>query len=100
LLDGLKQLCENYGCTVVLSTATHPAFDAIPIFSKVPAEEIVPLPKRYFQALKRVDYDIDINTPKSWAEVAGIIRSEHQSLTIVNTKIDALALLDAVTHPN
>ena len=100
ILDGLRELCTNYGATVVLSTATQPAFDAIPIFAKLEAREIVPSPERHFQALERVDYEWRIDEPLRWDEIAGLMRAESQALAILNTKKDALALLDALDDPD
>ena len=96
ILDGLKQLCTNYGTTVVLSTATQPAFESIPAFSDLAAREIVPDATRWFAALKRVAYDWRVANQMSWFEVAELLRGERQSLAVVNTKKDALALLDAL----
>lgn len=100
ILDGLRELCTNYGSTVVLSTATQPAFDAIPVFAELEAQEIVPAPERHFQALKRVDYDWRIDKPLSWDEAAVFMREDSQALAILNTKKDALALLDALSDPD
>lgn len=100
ILDGLRELCANYGSTVVLSTATQPAFDAIPVFEKLEAREIVPAPERHFQILKRVDYDWRVDEPLSWDEAASFMWEESQALAILNTKKDALALLDALDDPN
>lgn len=95
ILDALRTLCEHYGATVVLSTATQPAFEAIPEFAGAEAHEIVPQPERWFEQLRRVDYKRP-DTRLSWEEVADLMRDEPQALAIVNTKRDALALLDAV----
>jgi CRISPR-associated endonuclease/helicase Cas3 len=98
ILDGLKELCAHYGTTVVISTATQPAFESIPAFGDVAkdAPEIVPNPARYFDLLKRVIYDWRLERPLAWEEVAELMRGERQALAIVNTKKDALALLDAL----
>jgi CRISPR-associated endonuclease/helicase Cas3 len=80
----------------VLSTATQPAYEAVPIFARVQAQEIVPDPKRFFDVLKRVRYEWRQETPLSWQEVADLLRGENQALCIVNTKQDALDLLDAL----
>lgn len=95
ILDGLRQLCANYGATVVLSTATQPAFESIPAFD-LPAREIVPDAARWFTALRRVAYDWRVQQPLSWPELAELMRAEPQALAVVNTKKDALALLDAL----
>ncbi len=100
MLDALRELCTHYGSTVVLSTATQPAFDAIPIFSELAAREIVPEPERHFRALKRVAYDWRIDAPLSWEATADLMREASQALAILNTKKDALALLDALNDPD
>jgi CRISPR-associated endonuclease/helicase Cas3 len=100
ILDGLRELCTNYGSTVVLSTATQPAFDAIPAFKRLETREIVPAPERHFQALKRVDYEWRVDEPLCWEKAASLMRKDSQVLAILNTKKDALALLDALNDPN
>lgn len=99
-LDALRELCLNYGASVVLSTATQPAFESIPPFRDIPAREIVPNPGQFFSALKRVNYEWLIHSPVSWADVAEIMHREEQALAILNTKGDALALLDALEDEN
>ncbi len=99
-LDALRQLCDNYGSTVVLSTATQPAFEEIPEFTQVPAREIVPDAPRHFAALKRVTYEWRIERSLEWGEVAELMHEESQALAVVNTKRDALALLEAIDDPD
>ena len=99
-LDALAQLAAHYGTTVVLSTATQPAFEAIPAFRQVAATEIVPEPGRYFDALRRVSWEWRSDSPLSWLRVAEIMRGERQALAVVNTKRDALNLLDALADPD
>ena len=104
ILEVVQQLVDHYGVTVVLSTATQPSLvdSGSPYLNGLRGEkirgEIVPNPPRYFQALKRVAYDC----PKeawSWERVAQEMAAEPQCLTVVNTKKDALALLDALNDP-
>jgi CRISPR-associated endonuclease/helicase Cas3 len=99
ILDALKQLTAHYGTTVVLSTATQPAFESIPLLRDVQAREIVPDPKRWFDALRRVEYDWRTRQAISWDEIAQLLRAERQALAVLNTKKDALALLDALGDP-
>ena len=99
ILDMLGQLCQHYGTTVVISTATQPAFDAIPSFASVRATDIVPNPSRHFAMLRRASYEWRVDPPLSWDEVAALMRSESQALAVVNTKKDAFALLDALNDP-
>ena len=96
ILDVLKELTENYGATVVLSTATQPAFQSIRQFADVPATEIVPEYRKHFQTLKRVDYQWNTDSPATWDETAEMMRESPQALAVVNTRKDALSLLDAL----
>ena len=100
ILDGLRQLTRDYGASVVLSTATQPAFDLIKEFREVEAHEIVPDHKRHFATLRRVEYEWLTDLPKEWQEVAGWMREEHSALAIVNTKRHAMELLDALDDPD
>ena len=95
-LDVLSRLVDTYGSTVVLSTATQPSFEAIPSFKDVTATEIVSQYRDHFAVLRRVSYECKTDRPLEWSEVADVMRSEHQCLAIVNTKADALDLIDAL----
>ncbi len=98
-LEMLHDLVKHYGVTVVLSTATPPAFDVLPVFAGVQATDIIPDPSRLYRALQRVTYETRLEARHSWDEVADWLREERQALAIVNTKADALALLDALDDP-
>jgi CRISPR-associated endonuclease/helicase Cas3 len=100
ILHVLRQLVSHYGASVVLSTATQPAFDTIQEFKGLEATEIVPDSQRYFEALRRVDYEWRVEQPVSWAEVAAEMTKETQALAVVNTRKDALGLLDALGDPD
>jgi CRISPR-associated endonuclease/helicase Cas3 len=96
----LRELVRRYGVTVVLCTATQPALDEkskyLEGFESV--EDIVP-PERaaeHFRTLRRVEYE----TPRerwSWDEVAWQLLDaspEKQAMVVLNTRKDALALLE------
>ncbi|GAB4430040.1 MAG: hypothetical protein OHK0015_14720 [Chloroflexi bacterium OHK40] len=100
ILDGLRELCAHYGATVVLSTATQPAFTGIRELADVPAYPIVPDAERWFTALKRVDYVWQHRQALNWHEVADQLRGASQALAVVNTKGDALSLLGALGDPD
>lgn len=99
MLDVLRELCLHYGSTVVLSTATQPAFEALAPIRDLNAREIVPNPEKHFEALKRVEYDWRQRSPMSWDQVAELMENETQALAICNTKQDALDLMDALDDP-
>ncbi|RJQ29548.1 MAG: CRISPR-associated helicase Cas3' [Peptococcaceae bacterium] len=101
ILDVLRELTENYGVSVVLCTATQPALDDSPYLKGLRnVREIVPEPGRYFSLMKRVHYEIPAITEKwSWEQAASRMLEARQCLAVVNTKKDALALLDALNDP-
>lgn len=102
IVDGLTQLCTNYRASVVISTATQPAFEVIPEFKSLKSVEIVPDYTQYFEALKRVEYEWRLDQKLTWEEVAAIMLEEPsgQALVVVNTKKDARALLRAIGANN
>jgi CRISPR-associated endonuclease/helicase Cas3 len=85
----------GYGATVVLSTATQPAFQAIPTFKGLPIREIVPNYPEHFARLQRVAYK-RIEDPLSWEELAEKVRKRCQIMVVLNTRRDALKLLEAL----
>jgi len=97
-LDALRHLVDHYGTTVVFSTATQPAFELserVPEFKGVKVQEIVPNFERHFAALQRVRYQYE-NDPFTWGQLADAIRGQPQVLVVLNTRKDALALLDEI----
>lgn len=97
-LAALHELMEGYGATVVLSTATQPALTRTGGF---PAEEalegareIAPDPAALFAALKRVEVR-DVG-PMDDAALADRLRGAEQVLCIVDNRMQARALFDAI----
>jgi len=99
IVDALADLTVNYGTTVVISTATQPAFDVIPEFARVKATDIITNPRPLFRGLSRVHYDWRTKDTMTWDQVAHLMRLEPQILTVVNTKPDAHSLLAALGDP-
>jgi CRISPR-associated endonuclease/helicase Cas3 len=98
ILDVLQDLVEHYSVSVVLCTATQPALQDGPYLKGLSnIREIVPDPPRYFAALRRVHYTLPAADERwDWERVAVEMRNTAQCLAIVNTKPDALQLLDAL----
>jgi CRISPR-associated endonuclease/helicase Cas3 len=101
VLDGLRTLVLEYGCSVVLCTATQPAYERIPHLSRLGGldpQEIVPEYPRHFEALRyRVRYEL-CSEPLSWTDLAAEVgaRDKSQVLVVLNSRRDAMALLDAL----
>lgn len=99
MLDVLQRLVRNYHTTVLLCTATQPAFDGNPYLKGIdePINEVIAEPELLYSRLKRVEYEIPALEEKwSWERVAGEMRASEQALAVVNTRSDALALLEAL----
>ncbi len=101
ILDALRCLIDEWGTTVVLCSATQPAVgDADRAGAALPGvREIVQSPEDHFRTLQRVQYVVP-EEPWSWSRVAEEMRSSPTVLAIVNTRADALDLLDALDDPS
>jgi len=98
ILDGLCTLVEDYGVSVVFSTATQPAFERghhLTEFSELDVHEIVEDYPAHFTQLRRVTYERHPN-PMTWEDLADEIRPLDQVLVVVNRRKDALALVDTI----
>ncbi len=91
ILDMLRRLVDDYGVTVVLSSATQPEFWALPQFGDLPVSDLVDAPARLAERLRRVRWGWR-REPLSWPEVARELAERPQVLTVVNTVADAEAL--------
>jgi CRISPR-associated endonuclease/helicase Cas3 len=102
ILDALRQLVAHYHVSVVLCTATQPALEDSPYLKGLPdVREITPQPARLFAELgDRVQYQLPhAGETWTWSRVAEETSRAEQVLAVVNTKNDALALLDALQDP-
>jgi CRISPR-associated endonuclease/helicase Cas3 len=97
-MDVLRTLVEDYGVTLVLSTATQPALEEAPYlkeFVGIELNEIVPGYSKHFEVLRRVDYYIR-NEPISLIEMAAELHNQPQVMVILNTREDAKKLFSAL----
>ncbi len=104
-LATLSHLSKRYGTTVVLSTATQPAFCQLD--DKVRAlgtsgwapREIVPESLRLFERSRRVSVGWPRRDEKAtWRDIADRLTSERQSVCIVNLKRHAVDLARQVNE--
>ena len=94
-LRTIKLLCTQYGCSVVFSTATQPAFDKRPGLSWNP-REIVRDPGAMFLATRRVCYDWRIESPTPLEQIAQEVADVPQACVIVNLRAHARKLYQLV----
>jgi len=93
----LDELVRNYGCSIVLCTATQPALAAPRFkggFVLSKESELAPDPATLAQALKRVTLAIK-NEPLADTELVKEIAAVDQALVIVNSRKHALDLYKA-----
>ena len=81
----LRRLVADYGCTVVLCTATQPDLSA---FRLTGATELAPDVDGLYAALRRVDYRL-LGRMEDWPTLADRIAQEQGALCVVNTRQDA-----------
>jgi len=96
ILDALNELQKNYGCSIVLSTATQPALEArqsLPQGLKA-VREIISQPALLMAQLSRVTYHwpkLD-DPPSAWDDIAAQMAEESQVLAVVHRRKDAREL--------
>ena len=97
-LAALRELTQAYGASVVLCTATQPGLTRAEGFPAAEAlegvREIAPDPPRLYRVLKRVEVR-DIGGQDD-AALAARMRDAPQVLTIVDNRIQARRLFDAI----
>ncbi|KMY68404.1 hypothetical protein AAU61_01590 [Desulfocarbo indianensis] len=92
-LEALRELAGNYGCSVVLCTATQPVLSDADTFKKaaVHPREIAPDPAGLYQEFRRVEvskHDGQLGND----ELARHLAAEERVLCIVNTRAQAREL--------
>ncbi|MCJ2543095.1 CRISPR-associated helicase Cas3' [Synechococcus bigranulatus str. 'Rupite'] len=99
ILNVLKELVQNYHVTVVLCTATQPALEGSSYYLRGldhVQDMISPdQAKAHFRQLNRVRFEMPPQ-PWSWSDLATDLSEQHQALVVLNTRKDALAVLDAL----
>ncbi|CAM4255768.1 CRISPR-associated endonuclease Cas3'' [Palleronia rufa] len=99
-LAALRELMNGYGASVVLSTATQPALTKSGGFpareALEDAREVAPEPARLFAELKRVA--VRDAGPMDDGALADRLRGAEQILCIVDNRMQARALFDAIAE--
>ncbi|NTX51786.1 CRISPR-associated endonuclease Cas3'' [Myxococcus sp. CA039A] len=99
ILDGLGTLVEDYGCSVVICTATQPALGRRPDFPMgfPTVRELVPPEVRAFERLRRVKVQWPKGREKtSYAELAEAVARERDVLAVVHRRDDSRGLYEQV----
>jgi len=99
ILDGLRELTDNYRCSVVLSTATPPALvkrDELQEYGLTSVTDLIAEPESLAQRTRRVNVKWDTETPTPYERLATVIAVHDQVLAIVHLRRDARELAQLV----
>lgn len=91
----IDALACHYGCTIVLCTATQPAFDSAQLKAgglPLTGRELAPSPEALVNSLRRAR--IVLGGEKDDADLVEALRSTSQGFVIVNSRGHALALFE------
>lgn len=94
-LRSLSELVTNYGCTIVICTATQPKIGNL-LGKNVILTEIIHSPKELYERFKRVQ--ITQLGPVSDDGLIDHLKQKSQALCIVNTRKHAQILYDALSE--
>ncbi|MGX7828954.1 CRISPR-associated helicase Cas3' [Actinokineospora sp. 24-640] len=92
ILDGLRLLVRYFGATVVLASATQPAFEHFAAGEKADIKPLVADPVRLYSSLKRVRYEWRLDPKPTMADIATEVAHQDQALVVVNTVDNARAM--------
>jgi CRISPR-associated endonuclease/helicase Cas3 len=89
----LKALVEQFGCSVLLTTATTPPLQHEGLLGSVAVTRVISQDvSRSFSASERVKVDLQKFNGSYWSELAAFMGQQKQVLAIANTKAGALAI--------
>lgn len=100
LLGMLRELEQDWGCTVLMATVTQPAFEARTARQESYAwpagtvHEIMPDAQALHRALRRVRIEWRLEQPTRWVDLAEEMLEYQQVLCVVNTRQHAAVLHD------
>lgn len=102
ILAVMRELSTDWGCTLVMATATKPAFEQpedkrsaqSPRWQPGTVREIVPDPAALHRALRRVSVEWRLDAPLCWEDLADELLVHGQALCVVNLRDHAARVYD------
>lgn len=98
ILDGLRLLVEHFGSTVLLASATQPAFEHLQVWQQRGIVDIVENPAAVYARLRRARYEWWLDPQPTDVEVAERAAAERQALVVVNTTRAAREMFGLITE--
>lgn len=94
-MTAIQSLCENYGCSMVFSTATQPEYASYPLLlEQWVSREILPEYPEYYQKLQRTEVDWRIDSTCSLDSIASEVAGKKSVCVIVNLRAHAAAIFN------
>lgn len=84
-METMRCMCETFGCTMLLSTATQPAFDVRKDVQFHPIE-VMQDPAAVYQQTRRVSVVWDVDAPTSLADIADEMAAQQSVCCVLNRK--------------
>jgi CRISPR-associated helicase Cas3/CRISPR-associated endonuclease Cas3-HD len=94
-LQAVQTLCKDYGCSMVFSTATQPAFEVLPESNWHPAE-ILPDHPQLYQKLRRTEVTWRLDAPVPLSIIAEEMSHQESVCVVVNLRRHARSLYEAL----
>lgn len=92
-LQAVQTLCKDYGCSMVFSTATQPAFEALPELNWHPTE-ILPDHLQLYQKLRRTEVTWRLDVPVPLSIIAEEMSQQESVCAVVNLRRHARSLYE------
>ncbi|MEV5747172.1 CRISPR-associated helicase Cas3' [Actinoallomurus sp. NPDC052308] len=92
ILSVLRHLTEYFGTTVLLASATQPAFFELSPFRELQIHDVIARPEHLYGQLRRARYEWWLRPKPTLRQVAERAGRERQVLVIANTTKDAADL--------
>lgn len=92
ILSALRVLTERFGTTVLLASATQPAYWSLRPFRELEIHDVIKQREPLYDRFRRVRYEWRLNPPPEFGDIAADIAAERQVLAVVNTTADSAAL--------
>ena len=97
-MRSVTTLCKNYGCSMVLSTATQPDFSALPDLGEWHPTEIIPDGKKYYGALRRTIVRWRLKCPTALEDIAREMSAQESVCAIVSLRRHAVKLYEMLQN--
>ena len=92
ILSALRMLTERFGATVLLASATQPAYWSLAPFRGLQIRDVIQDPKPLYARFRRVRYQWRLSPRPTLEQIAADAAGEPQVLVVVNTTSDSAAV--------